>query len=173
MRPDVLKRPWGRGRRIAGLILGMAAIGPLAAAAQAVRHPLAQAGAWAVVAQDAAVGLPAACMIVAPAAAVAIRHDAKGYALMVANAHWDLPQAMPGSLRLTLGAQRLVFPASRASANTALAPIDAAALSSLLAAMRQAPVMTLTLFPGMPVHVPLSGFAAVLPAFRRCAGMDG
>ncbi|GAB0119658.1 hypothetical protein [Acidisoma sp. 7E03] len=146
-------------------------IGP--ADAQALRHPLAQAGSWAVVVQDPAAGVLGGCMIVAPAAAVAIRSDARGYALMVANAHWDLPKAMQGTLRLTLGAQQAAFPVVRASANTALAPIDAASLPSLLAAMLQASALTVTIFPGMPVHVPLSGFATVLPAFRHCAGMHG
>jgi hypothetical protein len=37
--------------------------------------------------------------------------------------------------------------------------------------MSQDGYMWVTLFPGMPVLVPLAGFAGALPAFRHCAGL--
>jgi hypothetical protein len=130
-------------------LAALSALLPGAARAQAVIRPLGQAGSWSVVEQSPAVKSgPASCMIVNPAAAVGIRSLDGSIGLMVANAHWDLPKVLH-----------------------ALAPIDAAALSSLLNAMTQGPSMTLTLFPGMPVRVRLDGFATLLPAFRRCAGL--
>lgn len=145
---------------------------PGAAQAQPVIRPLGQAGSWSVVEQSPdAQSDPPGCLIVNPAAAVGIRFLDGSIGLMIANAHWDLPVAMRGSMRLGIGAYTAAFPATRVSANTALAPIDAAALSSLLNAMTQGPSMVLTLFPGMPVRVRLDGFTTVLPAFRRCAGL--
>jgi hypothetical protein len=153
-------------------LAALSALLPGAARAQAVIRPLGQAGSWSVVEQSPAVKSgPASCMIVNPAAAVGIRSLDGSIGLMVANAHWDLPKVLHGSMRLGIGAYSAAFPATRVSANTALAPIDAAALSSLLNAMTQGPSMTLTLFPGMPVRVRLDGFATLLPAFRRCAGL--
>ena len=145
---------------------------PGAARAQAVIHPLGQAGSWSVVEQSPAVKAgPASCIIVNPAAAVGIRFLDGSIGLMVANAHWDLPVAMRATLRLRIGTYSAAFQAIRVSANRALAPMDAAALSSLLNAMTQGPSMVLTLFPGMPVRLRLDGFTTVLPAFRRCAGL--
>lgn len=142
------------------------------AAAQAVIRPLGHAGSWSVVAQTPATPSgPVSCMIVDPAAAVGIRSLDRSIGLMVANAHWDLPVAMRATLRLRIGTYTAAFAAIRANANTALAPMDAAALSSLLNAMTQGPSMVLTLFPGMPVRLRLDGFTTVLPAFRRCAGL--
>lgn len=159
-------QPW-----LPALIAALALV-PAAVQARPVIRELARAGSWSVVAQaPAAQAAAAACMIVEPAAAVAIRSAGQRVDLMVANAHWDLPKALRGAIRLGIGPRSLAWPATSATADTAIAPIDPAAVPALLDALAGARSITVTLFPGMPIFVPPEGFAAVLPAFRRCAGL--
>jgi hypothetical protein len=154
------------------LYVGLMVTLSVSAQAQAATRQLGQAGNWAVVEQvQTANSAPASCMIVEPVAAVAIRSVNQSVDLMVANAHWDLPKGMRGAIRVVIGTHAAAFPASSASANTAVAPIDPSVLPSLLNAMAQARSMTVLLFPDMPVLVRPDGFAAMLPAFKRCAGL--
>jgi hypothetical protein len=78
---------------------------------------------------------------------------------------------MQAALRVTLGSGAESFRVTFTSRDTAAALIDPSALPGLLDAMSHAGYMRVTLFPGMPVLVPLAGFVGALPAFRHCAGL--
>jgi len=139
---------------------------------QGLTRPLIQRGGWSAVEHAAsASAAPDSCMIVEPDAAVALRSIGPAVDLMIANAHWDLPPGMHGVIHVTTHGDSLAFPVTATTRDTAAARIDAAALGTLLDAMAHGSAMRVMLFPGMPVTVPLAGFAAALPAFRRCAGL--
>ncbi len=155
--------------------LGMMAALTVAGSAQAapITRGLIESGGWSTVEQVPTAGAPPdACMIVQAYSAVALRSIGPAVDLMVANAHWDLPPAMRGAIRVTLGSGDESFPVTYTTRNTAAARIDPSALPALLHAMSQEATMRVTLFPGMPVIVPLAGFAGALPAFRHCAGLS-
>jgi hypothetical protein len=156
------------------LWLGLVATVAISGAAHAtpVTRPLIESGGWSTVEQaPAATAPPDACMIVQVDSAVALRSIGHAVDLMVANAHWDLPRAMQGAIHVAMGGSGESFPVTFTTQNTAVARIDPSALSPLLHAMSQDGYMWVTLFPGMPVLVPLAGFAGALPAFRHCAGL--
>ena len=140
--------------------------------AQAITRPLVESGYWSTVEQAPAAGAaPDACMIVQADTAVALRSIGGVVDLMVANAHWDLPRVMQGAIHLTLSDGAVSFPVTFRTRDTAVARVDPSALPSLLDGMSRQGYMRLLLFPGMPVLVPLAGFAGALPAFRHCAGL--
>jgi hypothetical protein len=142
------------------------------AQAAPITRPLAQSGGWSTVEQvPTPTSPPDSCMIVEVDSAVALRSIGPDVDLMVANAHWDLPPAMRAAMTVTLGGGAERFPVTFTTRNTAAAHIDPSALPGLLDAMSHHVMMRVTLFPGMPVLVPLAGFAGALPAFRRCAGL--
>ncbi len=142
------------------------------AQAAGITRPLIEAGGWSTIERaPSATAAPSACMIVQTDAAVALRSIGPVVDLMIANAHWDLPPALRGAIQVATPAGRFAFPVTATSRNTAAAHIDAAALPGLLDAMAHGAAMRVMLFPGMPVTVPLGGFAAALPAFRHCAGL--
>jgi hypothetical protein len=144
-----------------------------AAHAVPITRPLVESGRWSTVEQvPAATAAPDACMIVQPDSAVALRSIGQAVDLMVANAHWDLPLAMQAAIHIALGGGGESFPVTATTSNTATARIEPSALSPLLNAMSHYAYMRVTLFPGMPVLVPLAGFAGALPAFRRCARLN-
>jgi hypothetical protein len=144
-----------------------------AANAAPITRPLIERGSWSTVEQvPAATAAPDACMIVQPESAVALRSIGQVVDLMVANAHWDLPVGMRGTIHIALGGGGESFPVTATTSNTAIARIDPSALAPLLDAMSHDAYMRVTLFPGMPVLVPLAGFSGALPAFRRCARLS-
>jgi len=156
------------------LWLGVVAAVTVAGAARAtpITRPLIESGGWSTVEQaPAATAAPVACMIVQVDSAVALRSIGHAVDLMVANAHWDLPRTMQGAIHVALGGAGESFPVTFTTRNTAVARIDPSALPPLLNAMSHDGYMWVTLFPGMPVLVPLAGFAGALPAFRHCAGL--
>jgi hypothetical protein len=154
-----------------GMIIAILCVG--SAWAVPITRPLGESGGWSTVEQVPAVNAPPdSCMIVQLESAVALRSIGDTVDLMVANAHWDLPSGMQGAVHVSLRAGAESFPVTATTRDTAAARIDAAALSALLNAMSHEGYMRVTLFPGMPVIVPLAGFAAVLPAFRHCAGLS-
>ncbi len=145
-------------------------VGPAQAAP--LTRPLISSGDWSTVEQlPAASAAPDACMIVEAQSAVALRSIGHAVDLMVANAHWDLPRVMQGAIAVTLGGDAERFPITFTTRDTAVARIDPSALPALFDAMSRDGTMRVTLFPGMPVLVPLAGFAGALPAFRHCAGL--
>jgi len=148
-------------------------IGLVPARADDIRQPLIESGGWATIAErpapDAA---PDACLIVEPDAAVGIRSIGAVFDLMIANAHWDLPAGLHAAIRVTMPQDSLLLRVTGTTSNTASARIDASAMPSLLQAIAMTQRLRVTLFTGMPVNVPLAGFAAALPAFRHCAGLD-
>jgi hypothetical protein len=150
---------------VASIVSGTAQAAP-------ITRPLAQSGGWSTVEQvPNATSAPDSCMIVEVGSAVALRSIGPAVDLMVANADWDLPPAMQAAMTVTLGRGAERFPVTFTTRNTAAAHIDPSALPGLLDAMSHYGIMRVTLFPGMPVLVPLAGFAEALPAFRRCAGL--
>ena len=144
-----------------------------AAEAAPMTRPLIESGGWSTVERvPAANAAPDSCMIVQADSAVALRSTGHAVDLMVANSHWDLPSAMRGAIGVNVGGGAESFPVTFTTRDTAVARIDALALPALLDAMSRDGTMRVTLFPGMPVFVPLSGFAGALPAFRHCAGLS-
>ena len=142
------------------------------AQAEPITRPLIASGDWSTVEQaPAANAAPDACMIVEAQSAVALRSISHSVVLMVANAHWDLPRVMQGAIAVDLGGDAESFPITFTTRDTAVARIDVSAVPALLNAMSHDGIMRVTLFPGMPVLVPLAGFAGALPAFRHCAGL--
>ncbi len=140
--------------------------------AATVIRPLAESGYWSTVEQvPAASAAPNSCMIVQADTAVALRSIGGVVDLMVANAHWDLPRLMQAAIHVTLSDGAISFPVTFTTRDTAVAQIGASALPSLLDGMSHDGYMRVVLFPGMPVLVPLAGFAGALPAFRHCAGL--
>jgi hypothetical protein len=154
---------WWLGTMAAVMVAGTAH-------SQPITRPLIESGYWSTVEQvPAASAAPDACMIVQADTAVALRSIGHVVDLMVANAHWDLPRVMQGALLITLDGEAESFPISYTTRDTAVARIDGTLLPSLLDAMSHDGTMRVMLFPGMPVLVPLAGFAGALPAFRHCA----
>ena len=154
------------------LVIAAAAMSAGGAHAQSITRPLVESGYWSTVEQLPAAGaLPDACMIVQADTAVALRSIGGVVDLMVANAHWDLPRVMQGAIHLTLNDGAISFPVTFTTRDTAVARIGPSALPSLLNGMSHLGYMRVVLFPGMPVLVPLTGFAGALPAFRHCAGL--
>ena len=152
-------------------LMGATAMG--APQAAPVTRPLVESGGWSTVEQAPAANAPPdACMIVQADSAVALRSIGHVVDLMVANAHWDLPQTMQGALQVGVGGAVDSFPVTFTTRDTAAARIVSSSLPALLDAMSRNGAMRVTLFPGMPVFVPLAGFAGALPAFRRCAGLS-
>jgi hypothetical protein len=142
------------------------------AKADPVIRPLVKTGSWSTVELLPAVNAaPEACMIVEPAAAVALRSIGRVVDLMIANGHWDLPVGMRGAIHVTMAADTVSFPVTATTSSTATALVDSSALPTLLHAMVQGPSMRVMLFPHMPVTVQLAGFSSALPAFLHCAGL--
>ena len=155
--------------------LGMMTVVAVTGTAQATptTRALVESGGWSTVEQvPATTAAPDACMIVQADSAVALRSTGHVVDLMVANAHWDLPRVMHGAIRVTLGGGATSFPVTFTTRDTAVARIEPFDLTPLLDAMAHNGTMWVTLFPGMPVLVPLAGFAGALPAFRHCAGLS-
>ena len=150
----------------AALLVGVAHAAPITRA-------LTEDGGWTVVEQaPSASAAPEACMIDEAGSAVALRSIGQIVDLMVANAHWDLPPAMQAAIHVTWSSGTESFPVTFTTRDTAVAQIGLSALPALLHAMSRDTTLRVTLFPGMPVLVPLAGFAGALPAFRHCAGLS-
>jgi hypothetical protein len=156
-----------------GVIAALMLAGAAEAQAQGITRPLIQTGGWSMIEHLPATGsAPDSCLIVEDDAAVAVRSIGPVVDFMIANAHWDLPATMHGAIHVTTQGDSFAFPVTAATRNTAAALIDASALPALLHAMAHGAAMRVMLFPGMPVIVPLAGFATALPAFRHCAGLS-
>jgi hypothetical protein len=166
-------RGFAFGGVVAVLMLAGVAWPQAQAEAQGITRPVIQAGGWAMIEHlPAAESAPDSCMIVETDAAVALRSIGSAVDVMVANAHWDLPTRLHGAMQVATQNDHFAFPVTATTRNTAAALVDASTLPTLLDAMTQGTVIRVTLFPGMPVLVPMAGFTAALPAFRHCAGLS-
>jgi hypothetical protein len=158
--------------RAAMVVAAMMVVVASHAWAEPVTQPLKEAEGWSALEQrPARNAAPDACMIVEADAAVALRSIGHSIDFMIANAHWDLLRDMRPAIRVTIGSDAVVLPVTGSTSNTAIARIDPSVLPALLLAMNRGRSMRVVLFSGMPVTVPLQGFAVALPAFRHCAGL--
>jgi hypothetical protein len=156
-----------------GVVAGLMLVGAAAAQAQGIIRPLIQTGGWSMIEHLPATGsAPDSCMIVEDDAAVAVRSIGPAVDFMVANSHWDLPATMHGAIHVSTQGDSFAFPVTATTRDTATALIGASTLPALLDAMAHGAAMRVMLFPGMPVIVPMTGFATALPAFRHCAGLS-
>jgi hypothetical protein len=143
------------------------------AQSRGITRPLVQTEGWSMIEHLPAAGAaPDSCMIVEDDAAVALRSIGPAVDFMIANAHWDLPRTMRVAIHVATPDDSFAFPVTATTRNTAAALIGAGTLPTLLNAMAQGAAIRVTLFPGMPVTVPMAGFATALPAFRRCLGLS-
>lgn len=157
-----------------GLALTLAA-GPAVAAPVSPPRMVsrATAGPWAMLEQvTKAPHPPVGCLAVQREAAVGLRDTGAGPLFMMANAHWDLPARLAAAFRISIGHDAFVLPAVTITSDTAAASLSAGDFAALTHAMQagsaSGQVMRVTLFPGMPVRVALTGFSAILPAFGAC-----
>jgi hypothetical protein len=141
-----------------------------AAGAGELTRPLVKSGDWAAI-EHASVetAAPTMCLAIDPAAGLALRADAAGTELMVANRHWDLPEAVHWTIKVTMGSGTRSFSVTSNTTNTVSAAINPSIVPMLLDEMGRAPSMRVVVGETTPLKVSLAGSPVVLNAFRTCA----
>jgi hypothetical protein len=112
-----------------------------------------------------------ACLAIDPTVEVALRADAAhaDTELMVGNIHWDLPAAMEGTLKVTVGMDTRSFSITSNTNNIVSAMINPSIVPTLLDEMAKATGMRVVVGKTTPLKVSLAGSSVVLDAFRTCA----
>jgi hypothetical protein len=152
------------------LALGVVLFGP--AYAGELTRSLVKSGDWAAVEYAFAEKASArACLAIDPTVEVALRADATDAELMEGNIHWDLPAAMNGTIKVTVGADIRSLSITSNTNNIVSATIDPSGLPLLLDEMAKAGSMSVAVGETMPLKVSLAGSTVVLKAFRTCAGV--